>query len=251
MKCFFASIIFISCGGFAHSETNSDFREFAKRCDLYRDEISTRVSYLGQLIAERRKLKEAKAPISLSTNDCGAVKHLVRLPNGNSTYLESSYPTNTEPDDKGMRYWFVPDYKSTRYWMFNGYGWEWQTWLLIDKRSGLRIETPTECGINNVSERGNWIISICKGSYANTSPTTYAALVSDKTRWTGGIEIGFCAEGRYFSGEIVWTGAKTFAVRGYCELGTDSILVNQHFSIDQRGLHSKTTDRKKMAADWQ
>ena len=242
------AFILAAPGGSAHAVIPADFEAFAKRCDLYGKKVSGGATHLEGLLAESRKLSLAKVPISLNLQQCDAVRHEIRLQDGNSTDLRSGYPTNADPDDKSMRYRFVHKYASKKYWMFEGNGWEWQTWMLIDKRRGLQIETPTECGPAHVSERGSWVVSICSGNYDNTQPTVYAMHVNGKARWTEGFPINNCAEDSRFSGEIRWIDADSFSIKGHCELGRLSHPIKQRFRVNQAGLLSQSPNAKAVVA---
>lgn len=242
------SFILAASGGWTHAAMPADFEAFAKRCDLYGEKISGGATHLEGLLAESRKLSRAKVPIYLNLQQCDAVRHEIRLHDGNSTNLRSGFPTNADPDDKSMRYKFVRRYISKKYWMFEGHGWEWQTWILIDKRHGLQIETPTECGPDYVSERGSWIVSICSGNYDNTQPTVYATYVNGTARWTEGFPINNCAGDGRFSGEIRWLNADSFSVKGRCELTSRSHAIEQRFSVSEAGLVSKSPNAKAIVA---
>ena len=165
---------------------------FAKRCDFY-TEAEYGTKSLIEIRKNRNTLRLAKVPIQMSFADCEAIKYVVKLPNGSSVSLESAYPTNSDPEVKGSRYAWDANSPSSKYWYFTYGGWEDVGWMLIDKVTGRKIESKTECFAPEISIRKNLMALICTGTYENRSATIYIVnTAKDETVWSKPIAIQNC-----------------------------------------------------------
>lgn len=240
-----AALMFWSAQAFAVDEID----RFAKKCDFY-----TEAEYGTKSLAEIRKnrnvLRRAKVPIKMSFADCEAIKYVVKLPNGSSVSLEGAYPTNSDPDVKGLRYAWDSSSPSSKYWYFTYGGWETVGWILIDKVTGRKIKSQTECFAPEFSIRKNLMALICTGTYENRSPTIYIVdTAKDETVWSKPIAIHNCKHPdeylnmNYFvAKKFNFINSTTLRVEGDCSMTESSgqkwVIVKQLVTVNEDGVKS-------------
>lgn len=229
-------LIIVPAQGSAEALVDVTVKSFVKRCNVYvnaesRDNASVR------LTRERAKLRKHKVPISLHLADCENAHYKIGLRNGGVTLITFGYPTNEDPDYKGDQYEWTADSPSSDFWRFDFYGWEWGGWVLVDKRTGRKIETKTECGGGAVNLIKNYIATMCSGAYENKVDTLYIAdMGSEPVNWSKGIQQGLCPNDERFSlYEFQSQKPGMFAIEYQCESGA---VVKAVFSVDNSGLKS-------------
>lgn len=192
---------------------------FAKKCDLFESKDIGFYPREG-LRSAKKILRQAKVPIHLSFADCKAIKHVIQLENGSTVTLESSYSSNSEPDDKGESHIWNPKSPSVNYWRFDTYGWEWNGFLLINKITGRKFTEPNECHANSMSMMDEMLAVVCQGSYENTVPTLYVLNgKNEKVIWSQPFEIPRCNEGaHYVSRKFEFIDNATLNLEGDCRL---------------------------------
>lgn len=220
---------------------------FAKKCDLFE---SKDIGFYPRdgLRSEKKILRQAKVSIHLSFADCKAIRHVIQLENGSTVTLESSYSTNSEPDDKGESHIWNPKSPSLNYWRFDTYGWEWNGFLLINKITGRKFTEPNECHANSMSMMDEMLAVVCQGSYENTVPTLYVLNgKNEKVIWSQPFEIPRCNEGaHYVSRKFEFKNSSTLIMVGDCRpttvkgnaivRGTNWVKVNVGIQISVDGL---------------
>lgn len=223
--------------GSARDYVDATVKSFVKRCNVYVNAENTKSSDV-LLSSEREKLRTHKVPISLHLVDCENAHYKIRLKNGGVAFVTFGYPTKDDPDYKGDQYEWVPDSPSDLYWRFDFFGWEWGGWLLVDKRSGRKIETKTECGTGQIIMAQQYIATMCSGAYENEIDTLYVAEIHSETvKWSKGIQQGLCPnDERFYLHDIQSKKPGTFSIEYRCDSGS---LVKAYFSVDDSGLKSR------------
>lgn len=194
---------------------------FAKRCDFYTQQ-GFGADSLAALKKDRNELRNAKVPIRMSFADCESIKYIVDLKNSAKVTIESAYPTNGDPDVKGLRFDWNPASPSPRFWYFTYGGWEDVGWVLIDKMSGQKIESKTECDPTDFAIGENLLAVVCTGIYENQTPTVYMVdIKKTKEIWSKPITIEKCNENSSFvSRRFEFVNRSTFSLEGDCHLST-------------------------------
>lgn len=223
--------------GNARPLVDPNVQSFVKRCNVYVNAENIKSSDV-LLSSERAKLKTHKVPISLHLADCENAHYKIRLKNGEVTFVTFGYPTRDDPDYKGYQYEWVPDSPSNLYWHFDFFAWEWGGWLLVDKRSGRKIETKTECGTAQIIMAQQYIATMCSGAYENKIDTLYVAEIHSETvKWSTGIQQGLCPNNeRFYLHDIQSKKLGMFSIEYRCESGRP---VKSYFSVDDSGLKSR------------
>lgn len=223
--------------GNAQAPVDPTVQSFVKRCNVYVNAENAHSSDF-LLSGERAKLRAYKPPISLHLADCENAHYKIRLINGGVTFVKFGYPTKDDPDYKGDQYEWVPDSQSDRYWRFDFFGWEWGGWLLVDKRTGRKIETKTECGRGEIVFARNYIATMCSGAYENQVDTLYIADVEQEpVMWSKGIQQGLCPNDERFSlHEFQSQKTGAFAIEYECDSGSKG---KASFKVDDSGLKSR------------
>ena len=244
---FFSLLMLCSLQVFALDEVD----RFAKKCDLYnapKSDLKPKV-YLRK---EKRTLDAANVPIRMSFKDCKSIKHLVQLRNGKTVTLESGFPTNENPDNKGESYTWNSNSPSENYWRFDKSGWEWNGFVLINKMTGKSVTETSECVVNEMRMQNGLFAIICSGAYENTIPTLYIVDIQvTKEIWSNPIVIQKCNEDSTFvSRKFEFINRSTLSLEGDCLLseirgnaivrGKKWVKVKLEAQISEEGIHVKS-----------
>ena len=251
-----AACVIASWGTNARSSDQVD--HFIKQCHAYVNAEEEAWNLPRKLRIEIRSLAKKGVPIRLLLNKCDFVRHEISLPNGSKVFLESGFPTKEDPDNKSSRYQWDSQSPSTKYWLFRFYGWEWAGWLLVDKRTGQLIETPTECSNAPIQLTRKMLATVCMGAYENQQPSIYLAdLGGSAIRWSEGLPVRPCQEGDTFrSRSLAFVSDEILTVSGECVvISYDSrkvirrIQVNQMVLITTKGLVTRA-EGETATAGW-
>lgn len=190
---------------------------FAQKCDLFKSgDYNIKSMYRRQV----NELTKAKIPIKMSFEHCDFIRYVVQLKNGSTTVIENGFPTNKDPDNKESSYSWNPISPSKNYWLFNEGGWEWAGWVLVDKTTGRKITSKTECANHEMRGNGDFLAVICSGAYENTIPTVYVVnLKKTKEIWSQPIELQKCNEhAKFVYQKFEFINQSTLHLEGNCRL---------------------------------
>lgn len=197
-----------------------DIDRFSKKCDLFKDGDYNIKSWYRSRVKE---LVTANVPIKISFDRCDFIRYVIQLRNGSSTEIESGFPTNEDPDNKNSTYSWNPNSPSKNYWLFNEGGWEWAGWVLVEKTTGRRITSKTECANYEMRAMGDLLAVICSGAYENTIPTVYVVnFMKSNEVWSKPIPLQKCNEDSEFAlRKFTFVNPTKLNIEGDCRLSTD------------------------------